>query len=357
VKTSILDSRDQIKELDKTNVLGSVEQLPDQIEHTWEQLKSFELSNQHKDIKNIVVNGMGGSALGARVIKSLYKNELSVPFEVVNHYQLPNYVDEKTLVVLSSYSGTTEETLAAAEDAQKRNAKIAVITAGGKLKELAEKGNYPSFIIDPKFNPSNQPRMAIGYSVFGQLGLFNALGLLHISDEEVAHTIQLLRAHAKFLAPESIENNTAKLLAFSALDKMLILISAEHLEGATHVFNNQLNENAKNLTAELLIPEMNHHYLESLSFPKHLKDGIYYVLFNSGLFSDHIQKRFALTKDVIEMNAFSAEMVMSVGKSKLQQVWEVIQLGAFTNFYLAMLNGVDPAPIPWVDYFKEKLAK
>ena len=356
MKNSILDSREKMKELDHANMLGSVEKLPDQIEHAWSSLKSLKIGNEYKNIKNVVVNGMGGSALGARVIKALFKPELNVPLEVVNHYQLPSYVNEQSLVVLSSYSGTTEETLAAAEDAKKRNAKIAVITAGGKLRQIAEENNYLCYIIDPKHNPSNQPRMAIGYSVFGQLGLFSALGLLSMQDKEVEDTVSLLRKNAKLLVPESKDKNTAKYLAFHALDKMLILITAEHLEGAAHVFNNQLNENAKNLTDELIIPEMNHHYLESLSFPKHLKDGILYILFNSQLFSERVQRRFPLTKDVIEMNNFPGEMVMAVGKTKMQQVWEIIQLGAYMNFYLAMLNGIDPAAIPWVDYFKEKLS-
>ena len=354
---SILDSRSDIKKLDISNVLGSVEQLPDQIEHTWASLQSMKVPSEYSKVSRIVVSGMGGSALGAHVIKTLFKDTLKQPLEVVNHYQLPAYVDKDTLVVLSSYSGTTEETLASAEDAQKRGAKIAIITAGGGLLELAEKNHYPHYKIDPKFNPSNQPRMAIGYSVFGQLGLFHAMGLIKVEDKEVKELVTLLRKNNSYLAPESIDKNTAKYLAYAAFDKMVILVGAEHLEGVMHVFNNQLNENAKNFTDFITIPELNHHYMESLSFPKHIKNSVLFIMVNSNLYYPRVQARFPLTKDVIEQNGFEVQLVQAVWKSRLAQVWESIQLGAYTNFYLSMLNGINPAPIPWVDYFKEKLGK
>ncbi|HKY74437.1 MAG TPA: bifunctional phosphoglucose/phosphomannose isomerase [Patescibacteria group bacterium] len=355
--TSILDSRKDIGALDVQNVLGSIEHLPDQIEHAWSDTKAIQVSDAYKKVHKIVVSGMGGSALGAHVIKTLFKDTLKQPLEIVNHYELPEYVDKDTLVVLSSYSGTTEETLISAEDAKKRGAKIAVITAGGKLEEFANKEGCLLYKIVPAHNPSNQPRMAIGYSVFGQLGLFNAMGLISIFDSEVAELVALLRKNAKLLNPDSKEKNTAKFLAYSAFDKMVALIGAEHLEGALHVFNNQLNENAKNFTDYLVVPELNHHYMESLSFPKHMKDSVLFLVFNSNLYSPRVQKRIPLTIDVINQNGFTAEMVQTVWKTKMQQVWEAIQLGAFTNFYLAMLNGINPAPIPWVDYFKKKLGK
>lgn len=354
--TSILDSRDEMKVLDASDVLGSVEQLADQIEHAWKETKEIQVSHDYKNVTKIVVSGMGGSALGAHVIKTLFKDSLKQPLEVVNHYDLPAYVDRDTLVVLSSYSGTTEETLASAKDAKARGAKLAIIASGGELEAFAKQEKCPFYKIDPKYNPSNQPRMAIGYSVFGQLGLFTAMGLVSVTDQEVSDLVALLRKNATVLAPESKEN-TAKFLAFSAVDKMIVLVGAEHLEGALHVFTNQLNENAKNFADYRTIPELNHHYMEGMEFPKHMKDSIIYFMFNSGLYHPRVQKRIPLTADVIGQHEFPVETVQAVWKTKMQQVWEVIQLGAYTNYYLAMLNGINPAPIPWVDYFKEKLGK
>lgn len=354
---TILDSRDQIQQLDKQNVLGSVEQLPDQIEHVWSEVQKVSVPETYKNIKNVVANGMGGSGLGAHVIQTAFKESLRVPLEVLHTYDLPAYINQETLVVLSSYSGSTEEILESAQQAKQKNAKVMVIAAGGPLFEMAQQEQWSAFKIDPKFNPSNQPRMAIGYSVFGQIGLFHKVGLIDLSDDVVKKIVANLRANAKNLSPESTETNTAKLLAFSALDKVIVLISAEHLEGAAHVFNNQLNENAKNLTVQMVIPELNHHAMEGLGFPKHAKQEMITYFFASQLYHPRVQRRFPLTVEVMEENGYQTQTILAIGDTKLEQVWEVIQLGAYTNFYLAMLNGVDPAPIPWVDAFKEKLGK
>ena len=183
------------------------------------------------------------------------------------------------------------------------------------------------------------------------------MGLIAISDDEVCNLVELLRTNATYLSPETVDKNTAKFVAYSAVDKMVVLVGAEHVEGSLHVFNNQLNENAKNFTDYVVIPELNHHYMEGLSFPKLMKGEVIFFVFNSTLYHPRVQLRVPLTIDIIKQQGFVAEMVQAVWKTKMQQVWEVIQLGAYTNFYLAMLNGVDPAPIPWVDAFKEKMGK
>ena len=125
--TSILDSREKINAIDKTGLLSSVESLPDQIQDAWEQTQNLVFPDTYPNISNIIVSGMGGSSLGAQVIKRLFKDELSVPIEIYPHYHLPGYAGKNSLVILSSYSGTTEETLAAAENALQVGSKIAVI--------------------------------------------------------------------------------------------------------------------------------------------------------------------------------------------------------------------------------------
>ena len=352
---SILDDRTKIQELDASNVLGSIESLAKQIEHAWSSRKEIQPSPKPITPNAIIFCGMGGSALGSRIIQSLYSQEIECPIEIVSDYRLPNYVDSNSLVILSSYSGTTEETLSIAEDADARTTSVAVITAGGRLAELAKEKNWPLFLIDPVHNPSNQPRMAIGYSVFGQLALLSALGILEITDQHVESLIQMLNANAKQLSPENSHENTAKLLAFQALDRQLLLISAEHLRGAVHVMNNQLNENSKNFTIEHAIPELNHHLMEGLRFPALLKDVTFALLFHSSLYHPRVSTRFPLTADVLHQQQIPTETVQAVATTPLEQVWEIIQLGAYLNLYLAILNGIDPAPIPWVDYFKSHL--
>jgi glucose/mannose-6-phosphate isomerase len=354
---SILDSLDEIKKLDISNLLGSAQALPDQIQDAWEQTEKITFPSNYPNVKNIIVSGMGGSALGSLIIKRLFKDELVIPLEVYTHYHLPGYVSSDSLVLLSSYSGDTEETIAAAEQAVKVNAKVVVITSGGKLRDLAATHRWPIYLIDAKYNPSNQPRMAIGYAVFGQLSMFAKMGLINISGEQVLNLVDKLKELVKRLSPE-IENNPAKMLAYSIYDKHIIFSAAEHLIGAAHVFNNQVNENAKTLTTEWHLPEFNHHYLEALSYPEFTKENTIFLLFNSALYDARVEKRFPLTKQVIESKNYQVELIQATAPTKLEQVFEIIQLGEFVSVYLAFLYKInDPGAIPNVDWFKEQMVK
>jgi len=355
--TSILDSRTEIDKLDISHLLGSVESLPDQIENAWEQTKNLTFPSDYPQVKNIIVSGMGGSNLGSLVIKHLFKDELTIPMEVYPHYHLPGYVSSDSLVLLSSYSGTTEETLAAAEQAKEVGAKIVVITGGGPLADMARANNWPMYLIDAKYNPSGQPRMAIGYEVFGQLSMFAKMGLINISENEVINLVDKLRQLVKKLGPE-IPNNPAKLLAFRAFDKHIIFSAAEHLIGAAHVFNNQVNENAKSLTTEWHLPEFNHHFMEALSYPKLAHDTSIFFLFNSGLYHERVQKRFPITKEVLESKSYETQLIQATAPTKLEQIFEIIQLGQFVSSYLAFLYKIpDPGPVPNVEWFKTQMTK
>lgn len=353
---SILDSREKIKALDTQNLLGSVEALSDQLIDALEQVSKVVVPGDYKTSKNIVVSGIGGSVLGSYVIKNLFKSEIKVPFEVVSHYTLPGYVNSDSLVLLSSYSGTTEETLSAAIDAKTRDAKVMVITGGGPLAQMAQENNWPIYLIKPTYNPCNQPRLAIGYAIVGQLGLLVAAGMLSDQSELLKNASAGLKKLVKGLVPE-IENNPAKILAFAAFDKHIIYTAAEHLIGAAHVINNQTNENAKTLTSEWHLPEFNHHYMEALSFPKLAKDTTLFVLFNSALYSERVQKRVLLTKELLEQKGYEVQLIQATAPTKLEQVLEVIQLGEFVTSYLPILYGIDPSPIPNVDWFKSQMSK
>ncbi len=351
----LLDSRQKMAELDKSNILSSVEALGDQIEEAWQVVSQLSLNFPLEEINNIVWVGMGGSALGAWLGKYLFKLTLKLPFEIVNHYQLPAYADERSLIILSSYSGNTEEVLAAAKVALERTKYIFVITSGGQLLQLAKENKLPLYLIDPKHNPSNQPRMAIGYAATVLIAFFNRIGLVRVSEDQMKEVVKFLKTRNSILRPEYKDDNLAKLLAYNAFKRLVVFISADHLIGATHVFNNQVNENAKNLTTELVIPEMNHHYLEALSFPKQLRDDLFFLLWDSELFLPRIRRRIELTKQIIDKKDYPHQLVKLEGKDVLTQAFEVIQLGEYTSFYLAMLNGIDPAPIPNVDFLKKNL--
>ncbi len=354
--TSILEDRTKLAEIDKSNVLGSVEQLGDQVQHVWDTARTLHIDPSYRDIDNVVVAGMGGSALGTHVIQTVFKDELRVPVVVVPEYSLPRFVNQRTLVIASSYSGTTEETLAATEDALQKGAKVAGITTGGTLADVLKTNDCPALIFEAKYNPSNQPRMALGYSVFGQIALFAQAGLLTISDEtfqSVLHAIAEMHLKASVHIPQ--DDNVAKLLAFHILGRIPIISVSEHLEGAAHVFANQLNENAKSYSEYRVIPELNHHLLEGLKNPATNPDSLFYFLAESELYHPNNRLRMELTAEVLDQNHIEHSSLKLESHTKLGQAFELLTFGAYTNFYLAMLYNQDPAPIPWVDWFKGRL--
>jgi len=229
-----------------------------------------------------------------------------------------------------------------------------VIASGGKLADLAKEHNWPLYLIKATYNPSNQPRLAIGYAIAGQLALFAHAGVISDQSELLKQTVVGLKKIIESLSPE-LENNPAKLLAYAAFDKHAIFVAAEHLIGAAHVINNQFNENAKSLTSEWHLPEFNHHYLEALSFPKLAKDTTIFFLFNSTLYHERVQKRVLITKALIEQKGFEVQLIQATAPTKLEQIFEIIQLGEFVSCYLAILYNVDPSPIPSVDWFKAQM--
>lgn len=355
---SMLDSREQITALDKSNVLGSIEQMGSQIQQVWDIAKGLHFDPSYKDVTNVVVAGMGGSVLGTHVIQTVFKNELKVPVAIVPDYTLPEFVNEKTLVIASSYSGSTEETLSAAQDAINKGAKVTGITSGGKLAELLKKHNLPVLVFEPTFNPSNQPRMGLGYSIFGQVALFAQAGLLNITETEYNAVLKVV-AEAHLLSGVGVdqESNPAKLLAFEFSTRIPVVTAAEHLEGPAHVFANQLNENSKNYSEYRVIPELNHHLMEGLKFPHNLDAAIMFFIIESDLYMQSNQLRAKLTGEVLEQNKIEFHTHKLKSGSKLEQAFEMLVFGAYTSFYLAMLHDLDPAPIPWVDWFKEQLKK
>lgn len=345
-----------IKKLDKSGVYDSILSFPKQIKHAAELAKSFTLPDDYLHVKNVVVAGMGGSALGARLVDSLEYEILKVPLEIVNDYYLPSYADENTLVIASSYSGSTEETLSCYREARKLGAKVLTISAGGELADRAKKDDIPNFVYKPQFNPSNQPRLGIGYSAISLMLIMAKLDLISLTSEQVGRIVSLTENLNRKFGVENADNPAIE-LAEQLKARIPVLIAAEHLYEATHTTKNQINENAKTFSAHFAIPELNHHLMEGLSFPKTNKDNLLFIFYISNLYHFRIQRRFELTKKLVERAKIPTFTFIPQSKTRLEQAFEVIQFGNFYSFYLAMHNGLDPAPILTVDWFKDQMAK
>jgi len=311
-----------------------------------------------KKYRKYVVLGMGGSNLAPELFKIRNPN-----IDIYSHrdYSLPVFgqnVLKNSLIIASSYSGNTEEVIDGFKVALKKKFPLVVIATGGKLLELAEEHKVPFYMIVPKFNPSNQPRMAIGYSVIGQLALAAHAGIVSIGQKEIDEIAKVMSGvidKTKVEVPENL--NPAKKLALAMKSKVIIYVAGEHLTGPVHVVNNQLNENSKNTSFDFQIPELNHHLMEGLKHPETNPKDILFVFAFSGLYSERVQKRFELTKQVVEKNGIGTFSIELNSSSKLSQAFELIQLGAYANLYLSVLYGQNAAPIPWVDWFKDQMGK
>ena len=365
-----LDNIKGIKKLDSKNMLGSLQLLSHQVEEVLEAslatpLKSplgngggLRIPASYKKIDRILVLGMGGSVIGSHVFKTLFSDELKVTVDMVSDYHIPAFVNNKTLVLASSYSGNTEEPVNAVKEALKKKAKIMVITSGGKLKAFAKRNKLPLLNYTTKSNTCDSPRMGLGYSIVGQLVMFAKVGVIKLTNKQIKDIVKtLVKYEALFGVGQKTKDNPAKLIAKDLLSKKVLYTGAEHLSGSVHICANQMNENAKRFAVYFLIPELNHHLLEGMIYPASNKNDLAFLLISSNLYGKKVQKRFDITVDVLDKNKIKNFTYVCGEKTRLEQVFEVLVLGSYVSYYSAILQNTDPTAIPFVDYFKEQLSK
>src|SRR3989344_2582601 len=285
MSNNILDNLAEIKKLDSQNMLGSLQSLGKQIEQINKQAADLKVPASYKKVQNIVVLGMGGSTRGADVIRSVFFNELKVPVIIVNVYHVPNFVDKNSLVIVSSYSGSTEEPIAARDEAEKRKAKLMIISSGGTLAKLAKSKKIPALIFTTENNPCGSPRMGLGYSIAGQRALLVKAGLLTLPTSAAKEAMETIDAYGHmFGVSNPTNNNPAKQLAVSTQEKSVWYAGSEHLSGNVHIGANQMNENAKRFAGFFLVPELNHHLMEGMMKPESNKENLLFVLIESALY-------------------------------------------------------------------------
>ncbi|MEW6170417.1 MAG: bifunctional phosphoglucose/phosphomannose isomerase [Candidatus Omnitrophota bacterium] len=343
-----------LKKIDQHNMLDLLLGFPRQCRQAFDIAKKINLSQNYKDFKNIVFCGMGGSAIGADLVKSYLYFKSNVSITVVREYNLPSFVDENTLVFVSSYSGDTEETLSAYDEALKKRCKIIAISSGGKLKEKTFKDGF-YFIEIPQGLP---PRSSLGFLSIIPLGVLAKLMNLSI-EKEIEEIIFLLEDLTNNLNPRiSREKNIAKKIALDIYDKFVVSYSASiHFDVVSMRFRGQLAENSKTLSSTHFFPEMNHNEIVGWANPKKLLKKFIVVLFRDKLDHPRTQKRMEITKTIFKKKNLKVIEIWSRGDSLLARIFSLIYIGDFISFYLAILNKVDPMPVERVAYLKEELRK
>lgn len=344
----MLDDLKYIHEKDTYDALGTVGK-------QWEQLgRTFELPEIDRQFANVVHAGMGGSALWALVGQSW--PGFTLPFEVTKGYDIPAYVDEKTLFIAASVSGNTEETLSSLSQAEKKGAYIVVIASGGKLAEIAKAKNYP-FIELPVLRP---PRYGMLNGLKGLTILGEKLGILVEKD-----AVQQLEAAADFLknsigewtAEVPASKNLAKQLAQECMGKSVVIYGGPLLAPAVHKWKIGFNENAKNVAWEYNFPEFNHNEFTGwTSHPVDKPYAIFYLL--SSFDNERIKLRFDLSERLLSGRWPSPNRVQVQGDTKLKQLLWAVCLGDFVSVYTALLNGTSPIDMgddDIIERFKKEL--
>lgn len=318
----------------------------------WQQLgQQYDVAvNVTKPILNVVLAGMGGSALPGVFLNSW--PTLNVPFEIVRGYNVPAYTGEQTLFISSSYSGNTEETLTALHEAESRGAQIVVVAAGGQLADHAREKGYPLFEIPGGI----QPRMSSFYFIAAFISLLSPLGLIG-SDrpQEFAEAAEWLKDKAAAWAADiPAKDNQAKTIAQELMGKTVIVYSGPLLFPAANKWKICCNENAKNLAWSNQYPEFNHN--EFIGWSSHPVDKPFAVVeIRSNLEHERIQKRFEVSERLLSGKRPEPFIVRPEGDTILKQLLWSSVLGDFTSIYLALLNGVNPTPVDLVEKLKTAL--
>ncbi len=354
----LLDDEKSIARIDSGNVRASIMALPDQIASAFADASRIRVPASYQNADQVVVAGMGGSSLPADLVRSVYGSALRVPFSFINGYELPGSVGRNSVVILSSYSGTTEEVLACFKDAKKRHAKIMGITSGGPLAALLRRVKAPAYIFNPKHNPSKQPRMGLGYLATGLIVLLDKIHALAVDPTDLAGLADRVRAYVARYSPRvPMRANTAKLMAQALIGTVPVIVSAEHLSGNGHILQNQIHEGPKQFCVAFPLPELNHHLMEGLKFPKEMRQLLAFLFIGSDRYSDRMTRRVLATEKVAAKQGLGYNSWDATDATRLGQACETLVFGSWVSFYMAMQNRTNPSNIPWVNFFKKEIAK
>lgn len=340
--------------LDASNMADSIRALAAQCLQALKETAAVSIPESCGNAKQILLCGMGGSALAAHVVQRLHEDTLPVPLVISRDYLIPGWVNGETLVILSSYSGSTAETLAALRTAGERQAMLLGLTAGGPLGEALTNAGVPWYRIVPTHNPCGQPRMALGYALFGLLGLLWNAGILSDARGPSMALVARLESSLQRLDPGSEESPLPDFTSTLA-GKGLVIVGSEHLEGSAHILANQLNENAKLQATWQSLPEVNHHLLEGLLHPPALKDLTAFVFLESRHYLAANQARYQVMRSILDSLGMAQVTWQPQGESRLAEVLLTLSMGSWLSLTLSESYGIDPSPIPYVNRFKQEL--
>jgi glucose/mannose-6-phosphate isomerase len=352
-----LDDLPHFKTLDPQDMLGHIDGLPDQLQSAWDlgQKQPFEgLEPLKNSLRQVVIAGMGGSAIGADLVAATVMESCPVPIIVHRDYGLPAFAKgPETLVICSSHSGDTEETLDSFEMAVENGCHVLVVSTGGKLAEKATEAGVPVW----QFEHKGQPRAAVGFSFGLILGALSRLGLVPEASGDVAGAVMAMKSQQTALGAESpVPKNPAKRLAGQLMGRWVTVFGAGVLAPVARRWKGQINEVAKAVANFEFIPEADHNTLAGVLHPAEVIPPHVMTLFLRAP-SDHPRNRLRLnmTRKTYMLEGMNVDGYTAKGNSPSAHLWTALHFGDYMAYYLAMAYGVDPTPVAALQSLKAAL--
>lgn len=317
---------------------------PSQLEKALGIASKHIFSSRIKKIENVTIFGMGGSGIGGTIVSDIIKQEATVPIAVCKGYECPGYIGKNALVIASSYSGNTEETLTAVKEARKNGVVIVSITSGGELETLSKKWGSDHVKVPAGY----PPRAALGYSIVMLFRIFSHYKIISpIYLQQIRLSIVLLRKEQNGIM--KLAEETAKKL----LHKIPVIYSENNNEGVAVRFRQQLAENSKILAWHNVFPEMNHNELVGWTQPD---ENLAIILFRNEGENPRNAQRFAICREIFSRYTSKIIDLTAKGKNPVERTFYLIHLCDWVSYYLASLRGVDPVEVRIIDHLKKSLA-
>jgi len=326
---SMLDNLQTYKQYDKAGIAFGIERLSEQVRIAWQQTRRIVVPKTYRNVDSVVLVGMGGSALGIHILVNALSDVIKKPVIVTRDYSLPGFVHSKTLVILSSFSGSTEEVLFAAREAKKRKAKMMAITTGSKLAAFAKREKMPVYQFEPG-DLAKQPRLGVGFTLAGTLGLLQRAGLAKVIKKDIDAFVEAMNDVVDTCAMDIVAaKNPAKAVALEMKGKSVLIVASEHLAGNAHTMRNQICETAKQFAEYSEIPKLNHYLMEGLTYPKGHVGRMVVFMLRSSLYHKRNQKRYEITAELFEKLGATVVEYDAGGGSRFAEAGGLLQFSTF----------------------------
>jgi glucose/mannose-6-phosphate isomerase len=351
-KTTVLDQPEEIKKIDKSDILGYCAKTSIYCKEAVKRAKK--VSVRYGKPQQIVIVGMGGSAIGGEILKGWLFDELPIPIEVCRDYSLPAYANEDTLVFAISCSGKTEETLSAFVEAVKRRCKTITITSGGHLLSFSEQLQVPHVIV-----PSELPsRVTLPYLFFPLPIFLEKLGVLQNKEKEIQETIRIVKQLSRENSPETpTRGNPSKKLALELKETIPVVYGFRQYAAIARRLKTQFNENSKVPSKHDVFPELNHNEVVGWEASEALTKRFSILLIRDREEPPEIRHRIETTKSLMLHKAQKVLEIYARGESKLAKIFSVLFVGDLASVYLAILRNTNPTPVESINKIKEEMMK